>query len=55
MHLEDLLNTVYKLYENTKFFIAGAIGASIVVHYLGVKLLRCKQDKTKITICKGTL
>lgn len=33
-HLEDLLNTVYKLYENTKFFIAGAIGASIVAYYL---------------------
>ena len=34
MHLEDLLNAVYKLYENTKFFIAGAIGASIVAYYL---------------------
>lgn len=28
MYLEDLLNTVYKLYENTKFFIAGAIGSA---------------------------
>ena len=34
MHLEDLLNAVYKLYENTKFFIAEAIGASIVAYYL---------------------
>lgn len=34
MHLEDLLNAIYKLYENTKFFIAGAIGASIVAYYL---------------------
>lgn len=34
MQLEDLLDSAYKLYENTKFFVAGAIGASIVAYYL---------------------
>lgn len=46
MQLEELLNGAYKLYENTKFFIAGAIGASIVAYYLRDKI----NSKTEFLI-----
>lgn len=38
MQIDDLWTATVKLYESIKFFIAGAIGASIVAYYLRDKL-----------------
>lgn len=34
MQIEEIWQNTVKIYENIKFFIAGAIGASIVAYYL---------------------
>ncbi|QKN87895.1 putative holin [Acinetobacter phage vB_AbaP_Alexa] len=46
MQIDDLWPAAVKLYESVKYFIAGAIGASIVAYYLRDKL----NTKTEFVI-----